>query len=395
MAMTCTTFSRVLLLAGLAAGPCFAQVAPSVQEQITLHARLAEQFLSQQQPVKAIPELEAVVALDPNNLEARGNLGVLLFFQGQFAKSIPNLSAAIALDPSLVKLQSLRGIAERRIGDETSGRTDLEAVFPKIEDEKLKMDVGRDLIDSFVVAGELNEGADIAAALLKLNPTDPGLLYTSYRIHNDLAVENLLELGLVAPNSGEVHRAMAHELQRERDLPGTIANLREALALNPSLPGIHYELAEALHASDDQRLRAESVEQYKLAVETAPGDPKAASRMGDIEVEGGHLEAAAASYQRAIKLMPDSEDANIGLANVLSQQGNQAGAAKLLQKVETADPSNVLAHFRLSAVYRKLNRPEDVKRELELYSRYKEEHEKLTAVYKNMRVATPEGGSPN
>ena len=49
----------------------------------------------------------------------------------------------------------------------------------------------------------------------------------------------------------------------------------------------------------------------------------------------------------------------------------------------------MLAHFRLSVVYRKLKRPEDVKREVELYQRYKDEREKLKAIYQKMRVAAP------
>jgi len=52
--------------------------------------------------------------------------------------------------------------------------------------------------------------------------------------------------------------------------------------------------------------------------------------------------------------------------------------------VIAADPSNYLAHFRLSTVYRKLHRPEDVKRELDAYTKYKDMHEKLTSIYKTL-----------
>jgi cytochrome c-type biogenesis protein CcmH/NrfG len=204
----------------------------------------------------------------------------------------------------------------------------------------------------------------------------------------------MLELGLVAPDSPQTHQAMAHELQRDHDNAGTIANLRKALALDSSLPGAHFELAEALHASEDQHLRAEAEAQYKLAIATNPSDPKAAERLGDIEVEQGQLDAAADEYRRALKLQPNSADAALGLSNVLVQQNKPADALPLLEQVEAADPSNVLAHFRLSTVYRKLNRPDDVKRELELYTRYKAEREKLKAVYQQMRVisAQPDGG---
>jgi tetratricopeptide (TPR) repeat protein len=364
--------------------------APGAQEEQHLNA--ARDYLSRKQPALAIPELQAVVAIDPNNLDARANLGVLLFFQAKYVEAIPHLKVAVTMKPDLWRIQSLLGIAERRTGEEQDGRGDLEAAFPHVEDEKLKINVGRELVESYAATDDLDKAADMIAALLKLEPTNPSLLYTSYRIHTDMAATAMLELGLVAPDSAQTHQAMAHEMQRDHDLAGTIANLRKALALDPALPGIHFELAEALHASDDQHLRAEAEAEYKLAVETNPSDAKAAARLGDIEVEKGNLAAGATYYRQALKLQPNSGDAAIGLANILFEQGKPEQALPLLEGVEKADPTNSLAHYRLSVVYRKLNRPEDVKREVDLYKHYKEEREKLKSIYQQMRVTPAQNG---
>lgn len=360
------------------------QTTSSQQSELARHERLAQQYLSQREPAKAIPELQAVVALDPKNMDAQANLGVLLFFRGEYDKALPDLRAAIAMKPDLWKIRSLLGMAERRTGDEQHGRSDLEAAYPHLDEEKLKIQVGLDLIESYAATDDLNKASDVIAELLKLKPTDPSLLYTSYRIHSSLMAESLLSLSLVAPDSAQLHQAIAHELQRTQDLAGTIRNLREALALDPHLPGIHFELAEALHASDDQKLHAEAEQQYKLAVETNPSDPKAASRMGDIEVEKGDLDAGESYYRRALKLEPDYADATIGLANVLSEKGDPAAAEPLLEKVIAADPTNYLAHFRLSAVDRKLHRTEDMQRELDAYKKYKDMREKLKTIYQKM-----------
>jgi hypothetical protein len=53
------------------------------------------------------------------------------------------------------------------------------------------------------------------------------------------------------------------------------------------------------------------------------------------------------------------------------------------------DPANMLAHFRLSALYRKMHRPEDAKRELAEYQRYKTMKEGLKQVYGAMRIQAP------
>jgi tetratricopeptide (TPR) repeat protein len=361
---------------------CFSQTTPN--QQLSSHLQKVQTYLHQNRPDLAIPELQAALAIDPSNLEVRANLGVLLFFQGKYDQALPLLQAVVASNPNLWKIQSLLGIAERKTGNDHQGLIDLETAFPHIDETKLKIDVGLQLIESYTATGELDKASTLIAQLLALKPTDPELLYAAYRIHSNMMAEDLLSLSLAAPDSAQLHQAIAHELQRTHDLEGTIRNLRQALALNPNLPGIHFELAEALHASDDQRLRAEAVQQYKLAVLTNPTDPKAATRLGDIEVEMGDLDAGEKNYQQALKLQPNSPDAEIGMANVLTERGDPAAAAPLLEQVIAADPSNYLAHFRLSTVYRKLHRPEDVKRELDAYTKYKDMHEKLTSIYKTL-----------
>jgi tetratricopeptide (TPR) repeat protein len=378
--MPLAKLAPLALAASLLSAPLHAQTTPP--SDLARHERLAQQYLSQREPAKAIPELQAVVALDPHNLDARANLGVLYFFAGSYDQALPLLRSVVASKPDLWKIQSLLGIAERKTGDDHQGRLDLETAFPHIDEPKLKTQVGLELIESYTSTADLDKASDLIAQLLAAQPTDPALLYTAYRIHADMMAQDLLSLSLSNPNSAQLHQAIAHELQRTHNLDGTIRNLRQALALDPNLPGIHFELAEALHASDDQRLHVEAIEQYKLAVLTNPADPKAATRLGDIEVENSDLDAAEKSYQQALKLQPNSPDAEIGMANVLSERGDPAAAAPLLEQVLAADPSNYLAHFRLSAVYRKLHRPDDVKRELDAYTKYKDMHEKLTAIYK-------------
>jgi tetratricopeptide (TPR) repeat protein len=383
------TFLEVALLLNPVA--CVAQAsAADNSQQIAEHQQKVQEFLREGKPNLAIPELRAELELDSKNIEVRANLGVLLFFQGQFAEAIPQLKAAVEMKPDLWKIRSVLGIAERKTGEEQKGRSDLEAAFPNVDEEKLKITVGRELIESYAATNDFDKASQMIDALLKLEPTNAALLYISYRIHSQMAVAAMLELGMVAPDSAQTHQAIAHEMQRDRDLKGTIANLRKALALDPTLPGIHFELAEALHASDDPQIRAEAEQQYRLAVETNPSDPKAAARLGDIEAEKGDPDAAATHYRKALQLQPGFGEAAIGLANVYSEKGDQAEAISLLEQVEVADPTNALAHFRLSTIYRKLNRPTDVTREVDLYRKYKDEREKLRKIYQDMRLVTPQ-----
>ena len=77
---------RRVVLFGLLLLPCAApsavsQSVPSKKQQAEQHIRASQQYLQQQRPDLAIPELQKAVALEPQNVDARGNLGVLLFFR--------------------------------------------------------------------------------------------------------------------------------------------------------------------------------------------------------------------------------------------------------------------------------------------------------------------------
>jgi Tfp pilus assembly protein PilF len=80
----------------------------------------------------------------------------------------------------------------------------------------------------------------------------------------------------------------------------------------------------------------------------------------------------------------------LGLAHVYIEKDEAATALPLLEPLVAADPTNVLAHYRLSTAYRKLKRPDDAKRELDAYQKYKDIKEKMRTVYKEMRLDAPQ-----
>ena len=382
-------FSFLLLLAmgGVVADAAQAGV-DSVAQQVQLHEQRAHQLLNETKPELAIKEFAAVLAVDPHNLDAQANLGVLLYFQKDYSAAEPHLRDAIEQKPDLTKIRALLGMCERRIGKTDAARADLQAVVDQLQEPNIRLEAGLELIEIYSASQELEKAASVVAILRQGAPTDPRVLYAAYRIYTDLAGEAMLDLSVAASDSGQMYQVMAHELVRERDTAGAIANYRKALAADPNLPGIHFELAEALHASPDLKLRAEAEEQYKLAVAVNSSDEKAVARLGDLASDKGDLDSAAAYYKQALALAPNDADAAIGLAHVYSEKNEAASAVSLLEQVIAADPANVLAHYRLSTVYRKLNRPDDAKRELEAYQKYKDMKEKMRQIYKALRLGT-------
>ena len=67
----------------------FGQVSDAQNQMETL-LREAHRRLGENNPDAAIPEFRAIIALDPSNIDALGNLGVVLFFHSQYGEVRPS-----------------------------------------------------------------------------------------------------------------------------------------------------------------------------------------------------------------------------------------------------------------------------------------------------------------
>lgn len=382
-------FSRRTAPAGLlliCATLLLAQGAASPAREVSEHLQKAQEYLHQNRPDLAIPEYEAVVALDPGNVEVQANLGVLLYFQAKPAEAIPHLRFAIQKQNTLFKIQGLLGIAEQRTQDFANARRDLATAFPQIEDRKFKTEAGLELIGMYTREGDLDQAAPVVAQLRRSDPDNPEVLYAAYRTFTDLAGESMLALALRSPDSPQMQQMIAHEEAKQGNTNGAIAHYRKAIALNPHLPGVHFELAELLNQSPDLGIKREAEDEYRKALEENDQDEKAELRLGKIEEHHGNLKRAFELFSRATALQPSDADAKLELAGVLEEMNQNAKAMALLEEAVKIEPTNAVVHYRLATLYHKSGRPDDAKREIDLYKKYKDVKEKLAAVYQELMI---------
>ncbi len=375
-----------LLLVSLPTLPLLSQAPANNQDQIAAHSRLAQQYLNQRRPDLAIPELQALVSLEPRNLDAQANLGVLLFFQGDYVKAEPHLRAALEMQPNLAKIQALLGMAEKRTGQTANARTHLETSFAAVDEPKLKVQIGMELIELYTASQELDKASSVVNAMRQADPANPAVLYAAYRVYSDLSGEAMLSLALAAPESAQMHQVMAHEDARQGNNAGARVQFQKALEVDPKLPGIHFEMAELLNLSDDAKTKAEAEAEYKAAIAESAMDEKAETRLGDLASHKGDSAQALQYYNTALRLQPQDAEANFGLAKTLIAMNEQAKALPVLERAVQLEPTNAAAHFRLSTIYREMGRTADSQHEVEEYKRYKLMKEKLEAVFKEMQL---------
>lgn len=371
-----------------------AQTPEGTAAQAAAHLQKAQEYLRANRPDLAIPEYETVVALDPDNVENQGNLGVLLYFQAKMAEAIPHLRFAVQKQPSLVKIRGLLGIAELRTQRFADARQDLESAFPQIQEQKFKTEVGLELVGYYTREGELDDSARILAQLRKSDPDNPEVLYAAYRTYTDLAGESMLGLALRAPDSAQMQQIIAHEEAKQGNIEGAITHYRKAIALNPHLPGVHFELAELLNRSSDPATKQQAEAEYRKALVENNQDEKAELRLGYIESHRGNVQRAFEHYSRAAALEPSDADAKIGLANTLVEMNQSGKALTLLEEAAKLEPTSALVHYRLGILYHKNGRTEDAQREVDLYKKYKSTKQKLEAVYQELMIH-PEQPDPD
>jgi tetratricopeptide (TPR) repeat protein len=371
----------------MASMPWLTILAQNAQESGAKVGALEQQIqkhLQEQKPELAIPLLREIVSLDPKNINAQANLGVLLFFQGNNAEAIPHMRVALDLRPDLSRIEALLGIAEKRTGDPIHARSHLEEAFPKLDDQKIQIQAGLELIELHSASAQLDKAAAVAAKLVELAPQNPQILLAAYQISRQTMYRSLLSMMLAAADSAEMHMIMGGELGREGDHVDAIAQYREAIRLNPVLPGAHFELAEQLRTSPDKALNELAEGEYKAAIRVNQYDELSWRQLGGISAAKGELKPAEEDYQRALALQPNDSDAKTGLAIVFISMNRQNEAMSLLESAVKDDPTNIVAHFRLSGLYRRAGRNTEAERELETFHHYQDLKDKLGKVFKQL-----------
>lgn len=378
-----------IVLAAFLVTPCLQMAGQSGadhEQQILQLDQQVQTYLHEQKPQLAIPLLRQIIELDPKNLNARANLGVLLFFQGNYPEAIPEIRAALELQPDLWKIRGLLGIAEKRTGDPAAAQADLEQAFPHLDDKNFQKQAGLELVELDSGLGEFAAALAVTEKLEEALPQDPQILFAAYEISSQMAAQSLLNMVLVAPNSAEMHMMMGGELGRAGDHAGSIAQFREAIRLNPKLPGVHFELAEQLRASPDPAMNAKAADEYKAAVQENQYDERAWCKLGDAIAEKGDFKAAEDDYRKALALQPRDADAETGLAIAMISTDQSKEAMPILESAVKDDPTNIVAHYRLSALYRRAGRTEDAQKQMNEYTHYKQLKDKMGQVMQQVRT---------
>lgn len=362
-----------------------AQTANLRSDEIHEHLYKASEYLKNNASSSAAKELEAVLALDPNNAEAYANLGVIAFFQHAYRESSSYLQKALKIDPSLTKTEALLGLCERRLGD-SGAQARLEKSFSNLQDKGLQVQVGLELSAIYYQEGELDLAASIMRTLVNLEPENIEILFASQRLYFELAGDTLNKLAILAPGSARMQQVIAERLINDGDLKNAIEHYRRALQLQANLTGVHYELAEAILevSPNDPQSQNEAERELDAAVKLDGDSASIECVYARIASRRLDLDSAYLHYSRALILNPSEGEANLGLGRMLAKRQKPEEASKYLRKAIESDPLNGEAHYRLAMVCKTLQLNDEAAKELRLFQEIKETKKQVRELYRQM-----------
>jgi predicted Zn-dependent protease len=357
--------------------------------EIRDHFQRAQTALQANDAGTAEKEFRAILVLDPQNAVAHTNLGVLALGHDDCQAASKEFRLALAVQPPLTKAQALLAICQNRLGD-PAARAALEKSFQKLRDKPLRLQVGMELAGLYDREGDLDAIASVMRALVEIDPENVDILFAAQRVYSELADDTLNKLAVVAPGSARMQQVIAERLINAGNLQSAVEHYKKALEIYPRLPGVRYELAEAILESSphDAQAQAEAERELQTAVQIDGESARIECLFGRIALLRSDTESAYAHYNRAFALNPRDVDAQLGLGRLLVTMEKPQEAAKYLRMAVQSDPLNSEAHYRLSSVCRRLQLKDEADKELHLFQEIKQTKEHVRELYRQMNKKT-------
>lgn len=341
------------LVVALGSSPrVYAQTAGSSEGEVNRLREQAEKDLHDQKPAEAATEYQRLLTLQPDNMDARSNLGLAYYLQGNYPQASEEFRRVLGRKPDLWNIAALCGLSEAQSGESVQAIAHLSEAFEQVREPSLLLATGTRLFSLLMSSGDLDGAAQVIEKLRQLHPDDIDVLYAAHQVHSLLADRAFRAMAQKAPNSARMYELQGDEMAQVGNVPGAILAYRRAIAISPHLSGVHLALAVVLGESHSAAERGQAESEYREALEENAQDERAECGLGNIELENSNLQNAILHLQRALRLQPGDPKANEELGIALMRSGANQEAIVYLTRAVRADPMDGSAYYHLSLASR-------------------------------------------
>lgn len=283
------------------------------------HVERAHEFFELNRWDEAESELREAISLNPYRAEWHFNLGLTLEAAGRRREAIDAFKSAHELEPGEHQTPLLLGVNHLRAADasEEDFRHGVRWLEQAARNPDCESEAMAHLIEAHARLGD-HDQAEVCFYLALQSPdADHALAYVN----------------------------VADSLMDRSEFACAAAALREAVQIDPEMPGVYSRLAGA-YAALEKRDRARRL--YLRELRTNPGDIDTLLDLGSLLIEMHRPAEAAEKFRRVLEIENDNADAHYELGVLALRENRLQDARRSLRLVLRLDPDDHRARRRLA-----------------------------------------------
>ena len=292
-------------------------------------------YLLKRAPDKAIPQLNEVLALEPENLEAKVLLGDAYLAQNDLQKAEENYLAA--LDQKLDNAGALFGLAQI---SRLKGETREAAIYLTRVGTLVANSTATDFLYKFALeamrVGLFDEAKSALERAVSLKPKEPSYLLALgiawLRKAGIFEAETLFRRVLaLQPNNAQAQLHLGYVLLNQKKYAEARTWLEKSARLGPAIPEVSYYLGLVAQEQNDD---ARAIVLFEKAVRQLPSYAHARIALGSSYMKLKNYERARQELETAVKLDPEEPTAHYNLALLYARIKEPARAQEELKIIE-------------------------------------------------------------
>lgn len=294
------------------------------------------------QPADAMAEYQAALDLDPNFVQALGNMAGINAEQGNYAEATKWMDRLAAVDSTGPLERELRGDVARVQGKLDDAKAFYQTAF---ERDPLNSRYQSKAALMLMNAGRTDEGIALAKEALQINPADTvplSILAAYYMGKGDSGYADAERLyrdaADFAPEDAEIQATDAGILLLTHDYTTALQRIDQALLNDDGNVGYRIVRADALGLLGRHQ---DALIDLDLAYQRDPSNPNVSYKRGDNLASLKRYDEAVAAYKLYLTLAPEGGYA--GIVPLLIAQVEKQRAAETAPAPETAAPAATTA----------------------------------------------------
>jgi predicted O-linked N-acetylglucosamine transferase (SPINDLY family) len=283
---------------------------------------------------------------DPDNLDARYELGLVLHRAGRLAEASDSFRAVVEARPGHGEAWTCLGamlLAQGKLAEAVDCQRQAVRARPDLADAH------NNLGDALLRQGKPDQAADCFKEAVRLQPERAPLYFNLGAAlaacgRDEEAVAAFREAVRRDPDFADAHASLAAVLARRGEKAEAVACHRRALALRPDDAAAHNSLGAAL--LDDGKPE-EAVGHFREALRLQPESLVPLMNLGQAYLQLKKLDEALECFEGVVRRDPGQAYAHAGLGVVLSELGRQDEAVAAYRKCLELKPADPLMHSNL------------------------------------------------